>query len=253
MQKGFVNFAFALFAALLLVGSAFADGNASQACSDSHLMYVGGLQENVGSFVVRLDDVTATAAGVGAVETILLNGVPLAQLAIPVQTTQTYTALGGQTITLGVCEASVGSGNNAGKWAKLTYSISSPANQPPAITTLGGPASLAVGQSGTWTLAASDPDGINLQYAVNWGDGNSDPAVSFTTFQQRYSYHSYSQPGTYTVAVTVTDAAGATVQSTITTTVTGTAGQPDLAVEALSISTDRNGVTRFVPTIKNEG
>ena len=247
------QFSMVLMAMLVLTPAAFADGNANTACPDSHQLYVGGFQEHIGSYVVRLDDVTATATGVSAVATILSPGVPLTQLTVPMQTAQTYTTPGGQTITLGVCDASLGSGSGtSGKWATLTYAISSTTNQPPAITTLGGSTSLAVGQTGTWMLAATDPNDINLQYTALWGDGASKPAASFTTFQQSYMYHAYSQAGTYTVTVTVTDAAGASTQASITTTVTGSSSQPDLSVYAISIST-ANGITKVTPTIKNVG
>ena len=160
MQKGFVNFAFAHFAALLLIGSVFAEGNG----------------------------------------TMILNS-------------------------------------------------------PPVITGVGGPSSLNAGEAGTWSLSAYDPNGNYLSYSVNWSDGlgqaqaGQSPSTSTATFQ-----HTYSSAGTYTITFTVTDSLGASTQSSITTTVLLAAtSQADLSVEALSISTDSNGVTRFVPTIKNVG
>jgi len=97
-------------------------------------------------------------------------------------------------------------------------------NSPPVITGVGGPTSLNVGEAGTWTVSAYDPDGNYISNSVSWGDGlgqaqqGQSAASSTATFQ-----HTYSAAGTYTITFTVTDSLGASTQSSITTTVTGTA------------------------------
>jgi len=98
-------------------------------------------------------------------------------------------------------------------------------NRAPVITGVGGPTSLNAGETGTWSVSAYDPDGTYLSYSVNWGDNlgqqQSGPSqsTSTATFQ-----HTYSSAGTYTITFTVYDSAGASTQSTITTTVGGAAG-----------------------------
>lgn len=78
-----------------------------------------------------------------------------------------------------------------------------------AITGVDGPASLAIGEDGTWTVdvkAASTTTG--LHYSVKWGDENAAPSAlraaamidSSSTFT-----HSYASAGTYKPEFTVTD------------------------------------------------
>ena len=96
------------------------------------------------------------------------------------------------------------------------------ANSQPVITGVGGPTSLNVGETGTWSVSAYDPDGQYLIYYVNWGD-TTDPsqadrasASATATFQ-----HTYATAGTYTITITVMDSLGAYTQTSITTTVGG--------------------------------
>src|SRR3989344_848455 len=86
----------------------------------------------------------------------------------------------------------------------------------PSVTGVDGPASLAVGQSGTWTVRASVPNNANaqLRYSVIWGDedvfrqiqafGAAAPMLatsgSFT--------HAYQNAGTYQPVFTVANDAG---------------------------------------------
>jgi len=98
------------------------------------------------------------------------------------------------------------------------------ANSPPVITGVGGPTSINAGETGTWTVSAYDPDGNYISNSVSWGDNlgqaqqGQTESGSTATFQ-----HTYSSAGTYTITFTVHDSAGASTQSSITTTVTGTA------------------------------
>ncbi|PTL81493.1 glycoside hydrolase family 44 protein [Vitiosangium sp. GDMCC 1.1324] len=85
-------------------------------------------------------------------------------------------------------------------------------NQPPVAqataTPSSGTAPLVVGFSGT---GSTDPEGHLVAYAWNFGDGQqgTGPTVS----------HTYSQPGTYTATLTVTDDGGATSSATVTVSV----------------------------------
>ena len=76
------------------------------------------------------------------------------------------------------------------------------------ISSVYGPNSLNIGQTGTWNVSATAPGGTSLNYSVDWGDtvypvpmtsGSANTNISQTsTFT-----HSYSQAGTYTVKFTV--------------------------------------------------
>ncbi|MEK7193738.1 MAG: Ser-Thr-rich GPI-anchored membrane family protein [Patescibacteria group bacterium] len=92
-------------------------------------------------------------------------------------------------------------------------------NLPPVISFLDAPTSLAVGQTGTWTIKASDPEGGSLRYGVLWGDEQSlgyAAVPSYTTLQYSQTAtfsHSYAQAGTYTPTFTVADSAGLSAQT----------------------------------------
>jgi PKD repeat protein len=96
------------------------------------------------------------------------------------------------------------------------------ANKPPVVSGLSGPTSLKVGESGTWTVQASDPENGQLHYSILWGDEsvfayglNAAPARD--AFSQTATFtHAYSREGTYTVIVVVRDAAGLEAKTTMT-------------------------------------
>jgi hypothetical protein len=98
------------------------------------------------------------------------------------------------------------------------------ANQPPVITSTGGPTSINVNQQGTWTISAYDPDGNTLTYNVVWGDEESRGMQPSSTYGSTATFqHTYSQAGTYTIIFSVKDSGQAVTQSTLTVQVTGTA------------------------------
>ena len=86
-------------------------------------------------------------------------------------------------------------------------------NGAPVVTGVDGPASLATGQSGTWTVRASVPNTPNaqLRYSVIWGDeGVLDTLNTFAgiaaspTLQTSASFtHLYARAGTYRPTFTV--------------------------------------------------
>ena len=85
---------------------------------------------------------------------------------------------------------------------------------------------------------SSDSDGTIADYAWDFGDGTLGSGES--------TPHSYSQPGTYTVTLTVTDDDGATDSASDTATATdpGTGGGPML--EATIINSGKNWTMRVV-------
>jgi Ca2+-binding RTX toxin-like protein len=102
-------------------------------------------------------------------------------------------------------------------------------NAPPAVTSLTGPTGLTAGQSGTYTLLATDPaaaDAASLRYsfAVSLSDLAADYAHAGTanTFAQAFA-----TAGMYTVYARVYDKdGGVSAPATLTVTVTGTQTGP---------------------------
>jgi len=92
-------------------------------------------------------------------------------------------------------------------------------NLPPEIKTINDPGSLTVGQIGTWTIVARDPENGPLSYYIDWGDSpahNSEAKndTNSNRFSQTSTFtHSYSSARTYAVKFTVTDSAGLTTSS----------------------------------------
>ncbi len=80
----------------------------------------------------------------------------------------------------------------------------------PVISGVSGPTSLSIGQTGTWSVSASDSLNRNLSYSVNWGDvyyatcGNGTGCTTSQSVQQTATFtHSYAKAGTYTITFTV--------------------------------------------------
>ncbi|MES2215686.1 MAG: peptidoglycan-binding protein [Patescibacteria group bacterium] len=98
----------------------------------------------------------------------------------------------------------------------------------PVINGIDAPTTLTVGQTGTWTVRASDPQQGTLSYSVSWGDEvgyGSSGVVSMPTapiFTQTSTFtHSYSRPGTYTVNFSVRNNLNLAAQTSATVNVTG--------------------------------
>jgi PKD repeat protein/plastocyanin len=90
-----------------------------------------------------------------------------------------------------------------------------PANQAPTVQVAADPRSGTAPVTVRFTSAASDPDGDQLLYVWEFGDGGmaGGPSVS----------HRYTEVGTYTAKLTVTDPDGATGSATVTITVSAAA------------------------------
>jgi peptidoglycan hydrolase-like protein with peptidoglycan-binding domain len=96
-------------------------------------------------------------------------------------------------------------------------------NKPPVISSFSGPTTLAVNQTGTWTINASDPENGTLTYSIDWGDSAGATAferisaLASSAFKQQTTFqHSYSRAGTYTITMTVRDNAGNETRTTST-------------------------------------
>ena len=108
-------------------------------------------------------------------------------------------------------------------------------NRPPVIIGVDAPTTLAVNQTGTWTIHASDPENGKLSYSVMWDNVNdlfSPGAVGVNTqyYKQDTTFlHSYSMVGLHIVTLTVADSAGLTAETKTTVNVTNST-QPSITV-----------------------
>jgi hypothetical protein len=92
-------------------------------------------------------------------------------------------------------------------------------NQPPVISGATAPTVLKVGETGTWTIKASDPENGNLSYSVLWGD--EVPQVQTPTFssiasgvlQSATFTHVYTKVGTFNPKFRVTDNSGLSAET----------------------------------------
>ncbi len=75
---------------------------------------------------------------------------------------------------------------------------------------------------------SSDPDGSVAAHAWDFGDGESTTGASVT--------HTFSDPGTYTVTLTVTDDVGATASDTVTVTVDPAPFGPTIVTQPVDIT-----------------
>lgn len=120
-----------------------------------------------------------------------------------VTVTHTYAA-GSYTVTLMVTD-----NDGAVDHASLNINIVPAANPQPPVADAGGPyngtVDVAVQFDGS---ASTDPDGSVMNYAWNFGDGNTGTGVG--------PVHIYTTTGTYTVQLTVTDDSGDTGSSQTT-------------------------------------
>lgn len=103
--------------------------------------------------------------------------------------------------------------------------------QPPVITGISGPSQLQVGQTGTWTVSAYDPEQGNLSYSVDWNGGKGVAAQNMPSeVKQTATFtHSYSSAGTYTPTFTITDSQGLTAQSSLSVAV-GVASNAEVSI-----------------------
>jgi hypothetical protein len=91
-----------------------------------------------------------------------------------------------------------------------TITVYTPPNSPPSEPRISGPASGKPGKSYDYTFVAVDPEGNNISYEINWGDGTVDnwygPVESNVIITRS---HTWSEKGTYTIQVRAKDVYGA--------------------------------------------
>ncbi len=103
-------------------------------------------------------------------------------------------------------------GDESGWSTSHSIVISAGSNQAPNTpSTPSGPTTRTIGQSGTYSTSAIDPDGDQVQYRFDWGDGTTSDwtelVASGTSASKSYSW---SLSGTYVVTSQAKDEYGAT-------------------------------------------
>lgn len=92
-------------------------------------------------------------------------------------------------------------------------------NHPPVISGISGPTVLAAGETGTFTVRASDPNNGSLSYSVRWGDEGTIHAQGMRSSdaytQTATMTHAYSQAGVYTPLFTVKNQQGLTATASL--------------------------------------
>jgi peptidoglycan hydrolase-like protein with peptidoglycan-binding domain len=117
-------------------------------------------------------------------------------------------------------------------------------NNPPVISGGTFPSTLKVGETGTWKLVASDPEGGPLSYTVVWGDEPSTTMSAKSTSPSMYAVqsstftHIYNTAGNYTPVFYVSDNTGQSVKTSASVIVGTpvTAPVPTLGLVAVSTS-----------------
>ncbi len=88
--------------------------------------------------------------------------------------------------------------------------ISAPSNTPPNTpSTPSGPGSGDTGTSYSYSTSATDPDGDQVKYTFDWGDGTTSETGLVNSGTTASESHSWSSPGTYYVKAKATDSEGA--------------------------------------------
>ncbi len=86
--------------------------------------------------------------------------------------------------------------NRWGTWiGELEYG-----NQPPKTPTIDGPTNGTTGASYDYTLFSEDPDGDDVYYWIDWGDGTSSDWIGpYTSGEEITSSHVWNEPGEYEI------------------------------------------------------
>jgi hypothetical protein len=81
-------------------------------------------------------------------------------------------------------------------------------NDPPGSPTISGPSNGKPGQSLTYVFNAVDPDGDQVRFIVDWGDGTSDTTDYVASGSDKSASHSWGSEATYTITASAQDSAG---------------------------------------------
>ena len=72
-------------------------------------------------------------------------------------------------------------------------------NNPPNAPDIDGPPHGKVGVEYCWTFHSEDPDGDDIKYIINWGDGETTETDCYPSCTPVEVCHTYSDQGTYII------------------------------------------------------
>ena len=93
-----------------------------------------------------------------------------------------------------------------------------PLNDPPTAPTISGPSSGDAGSSYQYTVQSTDPDGDDIHYCFDWGDGDSLCSNYYASGEEADVSHTWDSEGDFTIEVYAEDRNG-TASTTTTLTV----------------------------------
>ncbi len=97
----------------------------------------------------------------------------------------------------------------ASGWSSTLGVTISPQNVAPNTPSVpSGPSEILVGTNGTWSTSTTDPNGDQLQYVFDWGDGSTTTTASFASGATASASHSWAALGPYSVTVKAVDPLG---------------------------------------------
>ena len=92
-----------------------------------------------------------------------------------------------------------------------------PLNDPPTKPTISGPSSGNADTSYQYTVQSTDPDGDDIHYCFDWGDGDSICSNYYTSGEEATLSHTWDTEGDYTIEVYAEDRNGAASPTTTLT------------------------------------
>ena len=78
-------------------------------------------------------------------------------------------------------------------------------NKPPTAPVIDGPSSGDVGTEYCWTFHSSDPNGDEVQYVIDWGDGNTETTPCVPSCTPYTVCHTYTSKGDYIITAKAKD------------------------------------------------
>lgn len=81
-------------------------------------------------------------------------------------------------------------------------------NAPPGITTITGPIEVQKGEPTDYTFVATDPDGDDVKYLINWGDDSTEETGYQASGVPVVVSHTWAAKGTYTITARAEDING---------------------------------------------
>jgi hypothetical protein len=99
-------------------------------------------------------------------------------------------------------------GLESGWSAPLTVTITQGTGSPPASPTINGPSGGLVNLELTYTFTSTDPDSDQVQFVIDWGDGNGDNTSLVASGSPATAKHTWTSVGNYTLKAKARDATG---------------------------------------------